>query len=290
MTKPKTPIITSKELLESSASENLLIFDASNNPNAKANYEAGHLRGTFLIDVNTELANIKETPADGGRHPLPAVQDFCATLRKFGVSDNSEVVVYDDMKGANAAARFWWMLQAIGFENVRVLEGGFQAAVREGFPVTKEVPVKKMGNLRCDDWNLPLVELTTVIKASETGEMLIIDVREASRFRGETEPFDKIAGHIPNARNIPFTENMDENGRFLPAKELLEKYEEAMDGAISSEVIVHCGSGITACHTILAFEIAGLELPKLYVGSWSEWSNNDLPIIKGSEQAQTSEN
>ncbi|MFV0389088.1 MAG: sulfurtransferase [Pyrinomonadaceae bacterium] len=279
MTKPKTPIITSKELLESSASENLLIFDASNNPNAKANYEAGHLRGTFLIDVNTELAHIKETPADGGRHPLPAVQDFCATLRKFGVSDNSEVVVYDDMKGANAAARFWWMLQAIGFENVRVLEGGFQAAVREGFPVTKEVPVKKKGNIRCDDWNLPLVESTTVIKASETGEMLIIDVREASRFRGETEPFDKIAGHIPGAINIPFSENMDDDGKYLSPELLRKKYLNAQDGVESRQTIVHCGSGITACHTILAFEIAGLPLPNLYVGSWSEWSSMGLRII-----------
>lgn len=284
MNEKTSPVIKAEELLKLKDAENLLIFDASNHPQAKSNYEARHLEGAFFVDINSQLADIKPNAADGGRHPLPSPEKFYRTLGELGIAPESRVVIYDDKSGANAAARFWWMLKAVGHEKVQVLDGGIEAAIKAGFPTSDRKETPKTAEYKCDKWNLPLADLDEVDGVYRDANFLIVDVREAARYRGETEPLDKIAGHIPNAKNIPFAENLDAEGLFLPPEKLREKYETELKGFPKENVIVHCGSGVTACHTLLALDYAGLEMPKLYVGSWSEWSNNNRPIAaKGDE-------
>lgn len=276
-----SPIIKPEELLSLRGAENLLIFDASNNPKAKENYAARHLESAFFVDINSQLANIKASAADGGRHPLPSPEKFSRTLGELGISSESHVVIYDDKKGANAAARFWWMLKAVGHEKVQILDGGIEAAVNAGFPTSDKQEAAKRGAYECGGgWQLPIAGLAEVDDASGDENFLIIDVRETARFNGEIELLDKIAGHIPNAKNIPFAENLDAEGFFLSPEKLREKYEKKLQNFPKQNVIVHCGSGVTACHTLLALDYAGFEMPKLYVGSWSEWSSNDRPVAR----------
>lgn len=272
-----SPIIRASELLKIYKSENLVLVDASNNP--RAAYEKQHLDGALFVDVNTELADIKEDLSNGGRHPLPDPRDFSETLSKLGISRNSHVVVYDDKNGSNAAARFWWMLKSIGHEKVQVLDGGFQEAEKAGFPINSNLVIpKKSETYLAEKWELPLADMKEVEEISQDENHLVIDVRDAERYRGEKEPIDLIAGHIPGAVNIPLTSNLNVNGLFLSPGELREKYKELLAEFENENIIVHCGSGVSACHTLLAIAHAGLEIPKLYVGSWSEWSRNNKEI------------
>jgi thiosulfate/3-mercaptopyruvate sulfurtransferase len=272
-------IINATELLTIYKTENILLIDASNGPNTKLNYENKHLEGAIFADANTQLATIETNVAVGGRHPLPSIEDFSKTLGDLGITPQTWVVVYDDKNGANAAARFWWMLRAIGHEKVQVLNGGIQAAEKIGFPVNSEtVPLAKKENYPCTTWQWPIASIDEVENAAQLPSHKVIDVREAYRYNGESEPIDLIAGHIPGAINIPFTQNLDDNGFFLNAEVLKEKYNPILAESSTGNTIVHCGSGITACHTLLAIHYAGFDIPKLYVGSWSEWSRNDKPI------------
>ncbi|MDR6968261.1 thiosulfate/3-mercaptopyruvate sulfurtransferase [Flavobacterium arsenatis] len=277
MTQPTSPLIQAKELLVLYNSKNLILVDASNSKNAYENYHHQHLDKAIFIDLNTDLADIKQDFADGGRHPLPTIKQFSETLSRLGISKDSHVVVYDDKNGSNASARFWWMLKAIGHEKVQVLDGGFQEAERVGFPINaNQVTIHKTQPYKIEGWKLPVAAMAEVEKASQDQNHIVIDVRDSERYRGEKEPIDLIAGHIPGAINIPFTKNLDENGLFLSSDELKEKYLNIFDGISPENIIVHCGSGVTACHTLLAIASAGLEIPKLYVGSWSEWSRNKV--------------
>lgn len=274
-----TPLISVAELVALKGQPNVLVFDASAGSNARANYEALHLEGAIYVDPETQLA----TPADaskGGRHPLPTLEKFSSVLGSLGITPDSHVVIYDDKQAGNAAARFWWMLKAIGHKKVQVLNGGLQSAKAAGYPMssTKEKVTPKSA-YPAKEWKLPMVDLNEIKVASEKGSQIIVDVRSSERFDGITEPIDLIAGHIPNAVNIPFTTNLNTQGEYLSPTELKEKYKKAFEGKNASEIIVHCGSGITACHTLLAMNAAGLEIPKLYVGSWSEWSRNELPMV-----------
>ena len=273
------PIIQVYELLQLYQSENLVLIDASNGKNAKSNYDAKHLEGALFVNLNTQLADIAADFAFGGRHPLPRIEDFATTLSQLGISQKSHVVVYDDKNSSNAAARFWWMLKAIGHEKVQVLNGGIQEAEKHNFQMrSKKETITKSSLYEFDHWKLKTATIDEVESASKTQNQIIIDVRDANRFNGETEPIDLIAGHIPGAINIPFTENIDENGLFLSPKVLKTKYEKLFKKNDTDHIIVHCGSGVTACHTLLAVAYAGFEIPKLYVGSWSEWSRNKKPI------------
>lgn len=274
------PIIDAKSLLERYKKESCLLVDASNGPNSIDNYERKHLEGAIFIDANTQLATIEADVSNGGRHPLPSIDDFSKTLGDLGITPQTWVVVYDDKNGANAAARFWWMLKAIGHEKIQVLNGGIQAAEKIGFPVNANpVVFSKKEKYPCKSWKLPMSTIAEVEKVSQLPSYKIIDVRESFRFNGESEPIDLIAGHIPGAINIPFTQNLDENGLFLAPQILKEKYNAILEKSSTENTIVHCGSGITACHTLLAIHIAGFAIPKLYVGSWSEWSRNDKSIV-----------
>lgn len=275
-----SPLIEAAELLELYKNDAVVLVDASNGKDAKITYEAKHLDQALFIDLNSDLADIKNDLADGGRHPLPEIEKFAETLTKLGITNNSHVVIYDDKNGANAAARFWWMLRAIGHEKVQVLNGGLQQAENMGFPTNDKTETPKLvPNYTFDNWKLPTATITEVENNSQNENYLVIDVRENSRYRGEYEPIDLVAGHIPGAINIPFTTNLNQNGQFLPPVELRQKYQEIFGATKMENIVIHCGSGVTACQTLLAIDYAGLAMPKLFVGSWSEWSRNDKAII-----------
>lgn len=274
------PIITPNQLLEAVQTNALVLVDATNSPTASQNYQQSHLQGALFVDVNTQLADIKEDVSIGGRHPLPTLEQFSKTLSHLGITPETWVVVYDDKNGANAAARFWWMLRSIGHKNVQVLSGGIQAAIQAGFPTSSVVEVPtQVESYPVQHWQWPTIDLQGMDDMIQKDNFVVIDVRESQRFRGETEPIDLVAGHIPGATNIPFTTNLDENGFFLSPEELKVNYQKVFENIPEENRVVHCGSGVTACHTLLALAIADIPMPKLYVGSWSEWSRNNREIV-----------
>ncbi len=276
-----SPISKPSELVASVQEKNLVIVDARAGAGAKERYAASHLAGALFVDLEKQLANVPADASKGGRHPLPDLTQFAQVLTQLGIGPDTHVVVYDDKNGGNAAARFWWMLKAIGHESVQVLDGGLDAAVNAGFPVSsaEETPAIPEKTYQTLQWMLRLSDINEVEKVANDPDYLVIDVRDKDRFDGKVEPIDLIAGHIPGAVNIPFTSNLDANGFFLSPAELKEKYTEALNGRDAQHVIVHCGSGVTACHTLLAMAYAEMEIPKLYVGSWSEWSRTGRPMF-----------
>lgn len=267
-------IISSSEL-KNLPTENLIILDARAGKDVYQNYLNKHINGARFIDLDEDLAEIGENAAFGGRHPLPEIKKFAETLSHLGISENNHLVIYDDKNGSNAAARAWWMLKAFGFDKVQVLDGGFQNAEKEGVEFSSgEESFEKAELIQKENWILPVSDLETVENELTNQSSTVIDVRDAYRYRGESEPIDLVAGHIPGAINIPFSENLDENGNFLSPEILREKYSKLLEGK-PENLIIHCGSGVTACHTILALDYAGFKIPNLYVGSWSEWSRRE---------------
>lgn len=269
------PIITATELSEIFNQENLIIFDARTGKNAHESYLENHIKGARLIDLDKDLAEIGENAAFGGRHPLPEISKFAETLQHLGISEDAHIVIYDLANGGNAAARCWWMLRSFGLEKVQVLSGGFQAAEKLGISTNSgEEIFEKTPFILKENWSFPTSTLEDVEKEIAENTATVIDVRDAYRYRGESEPIDLVAGHIPGAINIPFSENLDENGEFLSPEILKEKYQNLL-AEKTEKLIIHCGSGVTACHTILALDYAGFPIPNLYVGSWSEWSRRE---------------
>jgi len=264
MNKSMSPIIQASELLNLYQTKKFVLVDVSNEKASKENYKEKHLAGALYLELNTQLADIKEDLSNGGRHPLPNVKLFAETLSNLGISAKSHVVIYDNKSGSNAAARFWWMLKSIGHKKVQVLNGGFQAAEKIGFPTTSKIDAPiKTEPYKIDTWKLPLANINEVEKESKNENFLIIDVRDSERYNGEKETMDLIAGNIQGAINVPFTTNLDENGLFLLPNVLKTKYQNIFGNKVPENIIVHCGSGVTACHTLLAIAYAGLKITKL---------------------------
>lgn len=275
-----SPIISPSELKEIFQNGNLIILDARTGKDMHQTYLDKHIKGARFIDLDKDMAEIGENAAFGGRHPLPDIEKFSETLSKLGISEKSHIIVYDDKSGSNAAARAWWMLKAFGFENVQVLNGGIQAAEKAGVEFsTGEESFNRTPIIKKENWLLPVSSLEDVENELINHSSTVIDVRDAYRYKGESEPIDLVAGHIPGAINIPFSENLDENGNFLSPEALKEKYQKLLENK-PGKLIIHCGSGVTACHTILALDYAGFQISNLYVGSWSEWSRRDKEIAK----------
>ena len=275
-----SPIITPEEFLQINKG-NLIIIDARSGKPAYENYLQKHIDGALYVDLNQDLAEIPENAKNGGRHPLPNLEKFLDLLQNLGIDENSHVIIYDDKNASNAAARFWWMLKAVGIEKVQVLDGGLQNAEKLGISInSNQVESKKANKINIKEWKLQTIDINFIEKNAENPDFIVIDVREKDRYDGKTEPIDEIAGHIPGAINIPFKENLNEDGTFKNPEILKQKYSEILKNVVSENIVIHCGSGVTACHTILALNYAGFEIPNLYVGSWSEWSRNDKPIGK----------
>jgi thiosulfate/3-mercaptopyruvate sulfurtransferase len=274
----RSPLISPHELTALTSSDpRLVILDAR--PSAD-DFARGHLRGAQHAALESQLSSARDpeaNPVHGGRHPLPPLERWLLQLGQWGITPASEVVIYDDQNGANAAARAWWMLRAVGHEKVAVVDGGFAAAKTAGFEVTTDESQSVATTpYPATQWSLPTVDADQVDLLRRDDQWRVLDVRAAARFRGETEPIDPIAGHIPGAINLPFDFNQNE-GRFRSPEELRETYRNLLGDVPAERLVVHCGSGVTACHTLLALESAGLTGASLYVGSWSEWCRNDRP-------------
>ena len=241
-------------------------------PPGRQKYDESHIPGAVFVDLDRDLSRT----GGPGRHPLPSDEHFAAVLSRIGVAESTSVVVYDQRDGS-VAARMWFMLRAAGHARAALLNGGFEAWVAAGLPVSREepriepAPVRKVGFER-------MVDAEQVVRR---GKAALLDARAAERYRGETEPIDKKPGHIPGAINGPFSQNLDASGRFLAPAALRGLY--GPYGSYGPDApIVSCGSGVTACHTAFAMELAGLPPARLYVGSWSGWIEDPArPIAKG---------
>jgi thiosulfate/3-mercaptopyruvate sulfurtransferase len=237
----------------------------------RAVYEAGHLPGAVYVDLDRELAG---APGAAGRHPLPDLAVFGAAMRKAGVSAGTPVVVYDGGQGW-AAARAWWMLRWTGHPDVRVLDGGLPAWEGE---LSVDVPAPTEGDFTPEPAPAGLLDADGA--AALAGSGVLFDARAGERYRGEVEPIDRVGGHIPGAVSAPTTDTVGQDGCFLPAEELLDRFK-ALGAADGTEVGVYCGSGVSGAHEVLALAVAGIPAA-LYVGSWSEWSSDpSRPVAVG---------
>jgi thiosulfate/3-mercaptopyruvate sulfurtransferase len=243
----------------------------------RATYEAGHIPGAVFADVDNDLAVPKT--ATTGRHQLPTPEAFAEAMSRMGIGDDDLVVAYDDAGDANAA-RLWWMLDVIG-HRAALLDGGLAA-----WPGPLEIgpsPHRPTASFTPRPWpDDAIADAAMVDRLRSDPAAVVIDARAAERFRGETEPIDPVAGRIPGAVSAPFAGNLDPaNGRFLPPERLRERFE-ALGVASAREVVAYCGSGVTSAHDVVAMRIAGLDPPRLYVGSWSEWITDPArPIATG---------
>lgn len=243
-----------------------LRWDLTDPTRGETTYQAGHIPGAVFVDLDHDLA---APPGGNGRHPLPSPSQFATTLGILGIGPETHVVVYDDVAG-RIAARLWWMLRSIGHEKVQVLDGGYQSWLEAGHPV-------ETGKVIPDVESYPDPgDFQGVVNVDDVGDRILIDARNPDRYRGDHEPVDPKAGHIPGAHNVPTGENLDETGRFRDPADLARLY-----SGFPSDVVVSCGSGVTACHDALAMVAAGREMPDVYVGSFSEWSRRDLPVSTG---------
>jgi thiosulfate/3-mercaptopyruvate sulfurtransferase len=236
-------------------------------------WAAGHIPHARYADLDQDLSGPR-TPSSG-RHPLPQVQVLAATFGRLGIDGTVQVLAYDQGSGA-FAARLWWLLRWLGHERVAVLNGGFAAWQRAGLPLgtspetwatRRFIPAPDAARLV----GSAQVAASLEAGAFARGESLLVDARSADRFAGHNETIDPVAGHIPGARSHPFAANTDAQGRFLAREELRRRWQQTLRGAAPAQVIAMCGSGVTACHNLLALEVAGLSGARLYAGSWSEW-------------------
>lgn len=244
-----------------------------------ADHAAGHLPGAFHADLNRHLSTATDPGHDaarGGRHPLPPVARFAAQLGAWGIGPDTEVVAYDAAGGSNAAARLWWMLRALGHERVAVLDGGLAAALEAGLTLTVDLPTASpLPPYPADRWRLPLVDAEAVEAIRRDPVRKLVDARSPERWRGENETLDPVPGHIPGSVNLYWADNLGPDGRFKTPAALRAQYEAILDGTPPERLAIHCGSGVTACHNLLAMAVAGLPGAALYVGSWSEWCRSD---------------
>ena len=242
-------------------------------------YMAGHLPGALHLDIDEDLT----APSGPGRHPLPDPMVFRRRLEEVGIGDEHMVVPYDDL-GGWVAARLWWMLDDLGHEAVAVLDGGIGAWTEAGLPLTTEVPVRPRAKLTLrSSWGR-VIERETL--RYSLGSVRLLDARPGARYRGETEPIDAYPGHIPTAVSAPTDANLASDGRFLSAAELGERYRSLGADGSTGEVIVSCGSGVSATHGALALRIAGLPDARLYPGSYSDWTQQGWPVATGPEPGE----
>jgi thiosulfate/3-mercaptopyruvate sulfurtransferase len=256
-------------------------FDLAS-PNAGyEQYRSGHIPGARYAHLNQDLSG-PITPSTG-RHPLPPLEEFARRLGAWGIDERSQVIAYDDAGGA-IAARLWWMLHWVGHEAAAVLNGGLKAWLAAGLPLEvderRPTPATFVARPRAEQ----AVTLDELVPALADRSVVLVDARSADRFAGQNETLDPVAGHIPGARNHPFMSNLDAERRFLPAHVLRERWSKTLADASADRVVTMCGSGVTACHDLLALQIAGFSGARLYPGSWSEWIRDARrPIATGSE-------
>ncbi|HET9033422.1 MAG TPA: sulfurtransferase [Dokdonella sp.] len=275
------PLICVDELAGLIAGSNVLVVDCrkelSSPDSGHLAWTAGHIPGAIYADLDRELSDLSKRGL--GRHPLPDETAFSAVLSRWGWTPDRSVVAYDDAGGALAAARLWWMMRLVGASQVRVLDGGWSAWNSSGARIetSQQVPAGAEISVRYDPTQL--VDYDALQAGLDTQSILLIDARGGPRFRGEVEPLDRIAGHIPGARNRPFSDNLAGDGRFKSTEQLAAEFKTLLGARVPESVVHMCGSGVTACHNLLAMEQAGLHGSRLFAPSWSGWISDPSRAI-----------
>ena len=275
-------LVSAEALADAVGRDDLVVLDARfslADPGAgEAAYRAAHIPGARYADLDRDLSDHRKSGA--GRHPWPDAAAFTATLGRWGITPKHQVVAYDAGDGALAAARAWFLVRALGHVRVAVLDGGWARWTALGLPVDEVQPQPQATQYLGEFDHARLLDADAVQTHLDAGGVLL-DARAGERFRGEVEPIDRVAGHVPGARHRPYADNL-RDGRFKPAQELADEFSRLLGRHGSNEVVAMCGSGVTACHHLLAMEHAGLHGAKLYPGSWSGWiSDPTRPVATG---------
>lgn len=256
-------------------------FDLANPPLGEAQFAEVHIPGAVYVHLDRHLsAHDKASGVSGGRHPLPQREDFARTLQELGFSNQMQAVVYD-RNGCNYCVRMWWMLQWLGHEAIAVLDGGLQGWQAAGYAIEAGISgatVPAATAFEIGDSKVELVARQEVVQGLDDPGCILVDSRGAPRYRGDVEPMDPVAGHIPGALNRPFTDNLGSDGRFKPAQVLRQEFDALLQGCNCQQVTVYCGSGVSATPNVLAMRIAGLPPVRLYAGSWSDWCSAHPPL------------
>lgn len=274
------PLITADELADLLADDTSTVvcdvrFHLDDHARGRREYDAGHVPGARFVDLHHQLADVGR--AGAGRHPLPSPQAFSDLLGTLGITPSTHVVAYDASGGATAS-RLWWMLRSIGHTRASVLDGGWQAWVAtDGAVDTIEPAVVATQYPTADRWT-GTASADEVAAAIASGSAVVVDSRAPARYRGEVEPLDPKAGHVPGAVNHFHAANVGADGRLMAGEALARTFAD-----VGPAPIVYCGSGVTACHNLLAMEHAGVPGARLYPGSWSEWSSTDRPVAVGAD-------
>ncbi len=256
-------------------------FDLAAPDAGEAAYKQGHIPGAHYLHLDRDLSGAKT--GKNGRHPLPDRAAFAARLQALGLNEGQQIVAYD-AQGGPYGARLWWLARWLGHASVAVLDGGLQAWEAAGYSLDSNEPVTSEGDFKAHAPLAVTVDADAVLRNIGTRERLVIDARSADRYRGENETLDPVGGHIPGAANHFFKDNLAVDGRFRPAHDLRDAFVAVIGGRQPEQVVLQCGSGVTACHNALAMEIAGLHGAALYAGSWSEWTADpSRPVATGSD-------
>lgn len=271
---PLAQLINPQQLAARLEQPGLMILDCrfslDDTDHGQRSYAEGHIAGARFADLNRDLS-APMVKGVTGRHPLPMPEQLLERLRQWGVKGDSEVVLYDDGPGA-FAARAWWLLAWLGKrEGVYLLDGGLKAWHAAGQPLSLDAPGGELGDLTGQPDPDMVVDAEQLQARLASTELTLLDARALPRFLGQIEPIDPVAGHIPGAQCAAFTDNLDADGRFLPAAKLRERFDALLQGRPVHELVAYCGSGVTACHNLFALSLAGYPLAALYAGSWSEW-------------------
>jgi thiosulfate/3-mercaptopyruvate sulfurtransferase len=280
-----SPLVSAPQLHQLLGTPELLVVDCRyelGNPSAgRKAYDAGHIPGAVFASMDEDLAGPRH--AGSGRHPLPSPAAFAATLARWGFTPSSRVVAYDQANGASAA-RLWWLLRARAHDSVQLLDGGLAAWVAAGYATDTAVPQPASTKVSARDFE-GVLSSADVVAGLAARSITLVDARAADRFAGRNETVDPVAGHVPGAMNVPFTGNLAPTSRFRDAADLRQRWEPVMQQAQLAPVVAMCGSGITACHNLVALEIAGYRNAKLYAGSFSEWIADPARPVATEESA-----
>ncbi|MDQ3444608.1 MAG: sulfurtransferase [Pseudomonadota bacterium] len=252
------------------------LFDAEAGIRA---YQAGHIPGAVFAGIDAQLSGKKN--GFNGRHPLPRQDDLVETFRGWGINADTHIVAYD-AQGGQFASRLWWLARWLGHERIALLDGGWAKWFSDTQLSSQDVPTKARGNFKASASLMPLATVDDVLRSLDSGDRMLLDARTAERYRGEHEPIDPVAGHIPSARNRPWQQNLNSDQTFKSAHELRSEFTALLDQRTPDQVTHQCGSGVTACHSVFAMELAGLPGSALYGGSWSEWiADRSRPVVTG---------